>query len=113
MTGSSGEGEGLITVMVFDPELGNLLASLKKGDSLSAIGAASIRAYADKEGKPAAGITLMVNRLMVMIEGKAAPRPRGNGQRRRSAGPQAPPAQEAPPLSAYSDPEPFRNRVPF
>src|SRR5512139_1260782 len=60
MTVSSGDGEALITLMVFDPELGNLLAGLKKGDSLSVIGSGSVRAYADKEGKPAAGITVMV-----------------------------------------------------
>jgi single-stranded DNA-binding protein len=107
MTASSGDGEILITVMVFDTELGNLLASLRKGDSLSAIGTASIRAYADKEGNPAAGVTLMVNRLMTMTAKEAAPRPKSNGPRQRSAGPQAPP------LSVYSDPEPFRDQLPF
>ena len=106
MTASSSDGEALITLMVFDTDLSNLLASLKKGDSLSAIGSASIRAYADKEGKPAAGITLMVNRLMAMLEGKAAPRPKSNGQRRRMADTQAvPPA--LPPIKAYDDPIPF------
>src|SRR5512143_421578 len=83
MTASSGDGEVLITVMVFDTELGNLLATLRKGDSLSAIGSASIRAYADKAGQPAAGVTLMVNRMMTMTAKEAAPRPRDNGQHRR------------------------------
>src|SRR5512143_3970273 len=81
MTASSGDGEVLITVMVFDTELGNLLASLRKGDSLSCIGSASIWAYADKEGNPAAGVTLMVTRLMAMTAKEAVPRPKGNGPR--------------------------------
>lgn len=109
MTASSGDAEALITVMVFDTELGNLLATLRKGDSLSAIGSASIRAYTDKEGQPAAGITLMVNRLMAMTAKEAAPRPRGdspgNGQRRRLA--DTPAGPERPPLEAYNDPIPF------
>lgn len=106
MTASSGDGETLISLMVFDPELSNLLASLKKGDSLSAMGSALIRGYTDKEGNPAAGVTLMVNRLMVMLEGKVAPRPRGTGPRRRMADTQAgPPA--LPPAS------PFNDRIPF
>lgn len=106
MTASSGDGEVLITVMVFDPELGNLLATLRKGDSLSAIGAASIRVYTDKEGKPAAGITVMVNRLMAMTAKEAAPRPKSNGPRRRIANtPAVPPA--LPPIEAYNDPIPF------
>src|SRR5512143_1413073 len=106
MTASSGDGESLITVMVFDTELGNLLASLRKGDSLSAIGVASIRAYADKEGKPAAGVTLMANRLMIMTDRQAAPRPKSNGQRRRPADtPTGPPG--LPPIEAYNDSIPF------
>ncbi len=106
MTAGSGDGETLITLMVFDTDLANLLAALRKGDSLSAIGSASIRAYADKEGKPAAGITLMANRLMTMTAKKAAPRPRGNGQRQRMADTQAvPPA--LPPIEAYNDSIPF------
>ncbi len=106
MTASSGDAEALITLMVFDTELRNLLASLRKGDSVSAIGSASIRAYADKEGKPAAGITLMVNRLMAMSDRQAAPRPRDNGPRQRlAAAPVGPPA--LPPIEAYNDPLPF------
>src|SRR5512142_1305555 len=106
MTASSGDGEVLITLMVFDTELVNLLAALRKGDSLSAIGSASIRAYADKEGNPAAGVTVMVNRLMTMTAKEAAPRPRGNGQRRRPADTPAVPSN-LPPLEAYNDPIPF------
>lgn len=85
MTAGSGDGEQLVTLMAFDTEIGNMLATLRKGDSLSAIGSGSVRAYTDKAGQPAAGVTLMVNRLMAMAEGKAAPRPKGDGQRRRHA----------------------------
>src|SRR5512143_29783 len=110
MTASSGDGEILITLMVFDTELGNLLASLRKGDSLSAIGAASIRAYADKEGNPAAGVTVMVNRLMTMTAKEAAPRPRGdspgNGPRPRRESPPAAGPREFAPLE-FSDSIPF------
>ncbi|HYQ92864.1 MAG TPA: single-stranded DNA-binding protein [Candidatus Competibacteraceae bacterium] len=106
MTASSGDGEILITVMVFDPELQTLLASLRKGDSLSAIGAASIRAYSDKEGKPNAGVTLMANRLMIMIDRQAAPSPRDNGQR-RTQGHHQPAPQNLPPIEAYNDIIPF------
>lgn len=110
MTASSGDGETLITVMVFDTDLQTLLASLRKGDSLSAIGSASIRAHTDKEGQPAAGVTLMVNRLMVMTAKEAAPRPRGdspgNGPRpRRESPPSAGPREFAP--LEFSDSLPF------
>ncbi len=106
MTASSGDGETLITLMVFDIELSSLLASLKRGDSLSAIGSASIRAYTDKEGNPAVGVTLMVTRLMTVTAKEAAPRPKSNGQRRRMADTQAVPP-DLPPAS------PFNDRIPF
>ncbi len=106
MTASSGDGEALITLMVFDTDLGNLLVSLRKGDSLSAIGSGSVKAYANKDGQPAVGVTLMANRLMVMTAKEAASRPRSNGQRRRMADTQAGPP-DLPPIEAYNDPIPF------
>ncbi len=105
MTASSGDGEILITLMVFDTDLANLLASLRKGDSLSAIGSASIRAYTDKEGNLAAGVTLMVTRLMTMTAKEAAPRPKRNGQR-RARGPHQTDLK-LPPIEAYNDAIPF------
>ena len=107
---SAGDKEMLVTLMAFDADLQTLLASLRKGDSVSAIGTASIRAYTDKEGQPAAGITLMVNRLMVMTDRQAAPRPRGdspgNGPRpRRESPPSARPREFAP--LEFSDSIPF------
>ncbi len=107
MTASSGEGESLITLMVFDTDLATLLASLRKGDSVSAMGSGSVRGYLDKDGQPAAGVTLMVNRLMAMAAKEAAPRPRGDGQRRlRFDHPQAGP-QDPSPIEAYDDPISF------
>ncbi|HEX3000314.1 MAG TPA: single-stranded DNA-binding protein [Armatimonadota bacterium] len=107
-TASSGDTESLVTLMVFDTDLANLLASLRKGDSVSAIGSGSVRGYLDKEGKPAAGISVMVNRLMAMAEGKAAPRPKGNGQGRRPATAAAQKRfPDRPPLEVYDDPIPF------
>lgn len=50
----SGDSQLLVTLMAFDPDLQALLSSLKKGDGVSAMGNASIRAYTDKEGQPAA-----------------------------------------------------------
>ncbi len=76
MTAGSGDGEALITLMVFDTELSSLLASLQRGDSLSAIGSGSVKAYTNKDGQPAVGVTLMANRLMVMTDRQAAPRPK-------------------------------------
>ncbi len=106
MTAGSGEGETLITLMIFDTELGNLLATLRKGDSVSAMGSGSVRGYLDKDGQPAAGVTLMVNRLIAMSDRQAAPRPRDNGHRQRMAAtPAGPPA--LPPIEAYNDPLSF------
>jgi single-stranded DNA-binding protein len=106
----AGDKEALVTLMVFDADLQTLLASLKKGDTLSAIGSASIRAYADKEGNPAAGVTVMVNRLMTMTAKEAAPRPRGdspgNGPRPRRESPPAAGPREFAPLE-FSDSIPF------
>ncbi len=106
MMAGSGDGETLITLMVFDTELSSLLASLKRGDSLSAIGSGSVKAYTNKDGQPAVGVTLMVNRLMIMPAKEAAPRLRGNGQRQRTAATQAGPP-DLPPAS------PFNDRIPF
>ena len=100
MTASSGDAEVLVTAIVFDNELGNLLTSLRKGDSLSAIGSASIRAYTDKGGRAAAGVTLIVNRLMVMTDRQAAPRPRDNGQH-RTQGHRPPASQNLPPVEEF------------
>ncbi len=106
MTASSGDGETLITLMVFDTELSSLLASLKRGDSLSAIGSGSVKAYTNKDGQPAVGVTLMVNRLMVMTAKEAASRPRSNGHR-RIRGPAQPALPDRPPIEAYNDFIPF------
>ena len=96
MTAGSTDGDLLVTLMAFDTDLANLLATLKKGDSLSAIGSGSVKAYTDKEGKPAAGITLMANRLMAMAEGKAAPRLKGEGLDRRHPYQRTDPREYAP-----------------
>jgi len=79
---ASKDGEQLVSLSVFDPDLQTLLASLKKGDSVSVMGGASIRAYTDKEGAPQAVVSVMVNRIMAMTEGKAKPKLKvpGNGQ---------------------------------
>ena len=73
---SSGDKEAMVNLMVFDADLQTLLASLRKGDSISAMGGASVNAYLDKSGTPQAGLGLMVNRLMAMTDRQAAPKPR-------------------------------------
>lgn len=105
---SAGDAEILVTVMAFDSDLQALLNGLKKGDNCSACGSGSIRAYFDKEEQPAVGITLMVNRLMAMTEGKAATRSKEASARvvpRRTEGQYsvAAPAAELPPVEAYED----------
>ena len=76
----AGDKEALVNLMVFDSNLQTLLASLKKNDSLSAMGSASISAYLDKTGTPQAGLTLMVNRLMAVTDRQSAPRPKAGHQ---------------------------------
>jgi single-stranded DNA-binding protein len=74
LVAAAGDSDQLVTVMAFDEDLQRLLAGLKRGDSVSAMGTGSFRAYTDKEGQPATGISLMANRIMALAEGKATPR---------------------------------------
>lgn len=110
---TAGDTNTLVTVMAFDPDLQAVLLTLKKGDSVSAVGLGSVRAYLDKEEQPAAGVTLMTNRLMVITDVKATLATAkvkrdstGNGHRRvegqylvdSSAS-----SSELPPVEAYAD----------
>lgn len=79
------DAEQLVSLSVFDTDLQTLLASLKKDDGISVMGGASIRAYVGKDGAPQAGVSVMVNRLMALAEGKAKPRPKEGIPPRRSA----------------------------
>ena len=107
---TAGDTEVLVTAMAFDPDRQARLLDLQKGDSCSAAGAGSIRAYLDKEGQPAAGVSLMLNHLMALAETKAAANakasPARNGQRRVEGQYLVDPAAtapELPPIEAYEE----------
>lgn len=108
----AGDADIFVTLMAFDPDLQAVLTGLKKGDSLSAGGSGSIRAYLDKEGQPAAGVSLMLNRLMAMTEAKATAKlkrdPAANSVYQPPASYSTEPldAAELPPVEAYE-------RTPF
>jgi single-stranded DNA-binding protein len=109
---TAGDTDVLVTVMAFDPDLQARLLDLQKGDSCSVCGSGSIRAYLDKEGQPAAGVSLMLNRLMALTETKAAAKAKDssarNGQRRVEGQYSVEsPAPELPPVETYADPIPF------
>ena len=70
----AGEREMLATVIAFDGDLQTLLAGLRKGDSVSAMGGGGISAYLDKQGKPTASLTVMATRLMAMADRQSPPR---------------------------------------
>lgn len=113
---TAGETDTLTTVMAFEPDLQAVLIALRKGDSVSAIGSGSVRAYIDKGGQPAAVITMMANRLMTMAmtEAKATVKSKGdlarNGHRRiegQYSVDSAATQSELPPAEAYDDEIPF------
>ena len=111
---TAGDTEVLVTAMAFDPDLQARLLDLQKGDSLSACGGGSIRAYLDKEGLPAAGVSLMLNRLMAMTEGKLPPTPKHPRPGMASAGSKAStPLMTLPPRRNCRRWKPMMTRFPF
>ena len=92
---------------MFDTDLQALLASLKKGDSVSVMGGASIRAYLDKEGNPQVGVSVMVNRLMTLAEGKAKPKPKEGSSQPRCFTEYQQPGDQREFAPAFDDDEPL------
>lgn len=102
----SAEGDLFASVTAFEP-LAATLAGMAKGDPITVVGTAKLSAYQAKDGEHRAGLSIIASRIIGIADHQAPPKPKADGQGRRT------PASAARPDPREFGADEFTDRVPF